>query len=106
MEVKRKRSTMKAIAGSGSVMQIIVFIIVGLIVSGGATTAVDGHKHVTALILARGGSKGISLKNLVKLHGQSLLGHAIEVAKKAGVFEEVWVSTDHPEIAKEAEARK
>ena len=57
---------------------------------------------VVALILARGGSKGIPLKNLALLDGKSLLGRTLETAIKSSVFSEIWVSTDHPVIAQEA----
>lgn len=56
-----------------------------------------------ALILARGGSKGIPLKNLAKLNGKSLLANTIETIHKSRAFNEIWVSTDHPLIAKEAQ---
>lgn len=58
---------------------------------------------VVAVILARGGSKGIPLKNLVKLNGLSLLANAILVSKNANVFAQVWVSTDNRRIAAEAD---
>lgn len=59
-------------------------------------------KPVTALILARGGSKGIPLKNLRELGGNSLLGRALQVILSSGFFKDVWVSTDHALIADEA----
>jgi len=46
-----------------------------------------------ALILARGGSKGIPNKNLQLLGGVPLIGYAINSAKYSEV-DEVWVSTD------------
>lgn len=58
---------------------------------------------MVALILARGGSKGIPLKNIAKLNGQSLLQRSLEVIQKVGSFEKIWVSTDHPLIVEEAE---
>lgn len=48
---------------------------------------------VEAILLARGGSKGIPGKNIRKLCGKPLIGYGIEAAKEAGV-DEVWVSTD------------
>lgn len=60
------------------------------------------NNQVVALILARGGSKGIPLKNLAKLNSESLLQRTLEVINKSGLFENVWVSTDHPLIAVEA----
>lgn len=62
------------------------------------------HRHeIVALILARGGSKGIPLKNLVKLNGLSLIGRAILVASNTNTFSSIWVSTDSQQIAEEAE---
>lgn len=54
------------------------------------------------LVLARGGSKGIPLKNLAKLNGRTLLSRSLEAIKQADIVNEVWVSTDHDLIAKEA----
>lgn len=55
--------------------------------------------HIAALILARGGSKGIPLKNIKKLAGVPLIGWVIRAAFDSGVFDSVWVSTDHDDIA-------
>ena len=46
-----------------------------------------------ALILARGGSKGIPNKNISMLGGQPLIAYTINAAKYSNV-DEVWVSTD------------
>ncbi|KAL3046148.1 hypothetical protein OYC64_004206 [Pagothenia borchgrevinki] len=62
----------------------------------------DGKRHVAALILARGGSKGIPLKNIKMLAGVPLLGWVLRAAVESGVFQSVWVSTDHDEIEKVA----
>ncbi|XP_071444009.1 N-acylneuraminate cytidylyltransferase A [Hetaerina americana] len=59
--------------------------------------------NLTGLILARGGSKGIPLKNLALFKGKTLLHRAILAMKEFGKFSSIWVSTDHVEIAKEAE---
>lgn len=56
----------------------------------------------TALVLARGGSKGIPLKNLAKINGISLLGRTLRIMKNSNAFDELWVSTDHQRIAEEA----
>ena len=58
---------------------------------------------VTALILARGGSKGIKLKNIQRIDGISLLGISLTALQQAKKFETIWVSTDHEDIAEEAE---
>ncbi|KAA0724661.1 N-acylneuraminate cytidylyltransferase B [Triplophysa tibetana] len=52
--------------------------------------------HRAALILARGGSKGIPLKNIKVLAGVPLIGWVIRAAL------DVWVSTDHDEIERVA----
>ncbi|XP_028174489.1 uncharacterized protein LOC114363071 isoform X2 [Ostrinia furnacalis] len=62
-------------------------------------TQVSGRTAV--LILARGGSKGVRLKNLQRVGGLTLLSRAIATAKSAGL-DDVTVSTDHPLIALEA----
>ncbi|XP_059613060.1 N-acylneuraminate cytidylyltransferase [Phlebotomus argentipes] len=59
-------------------------------------------RKVVALILARGGSKGIPLKNLAILQGESLLLRALRVVKNSKIFSEIWVSTDNDLIALEA----
>uniref|UniRef100_A0A8C1QHR1 N-acylneuraminate cytidylyltransferase n=1 Tax=Cyprinus carpio TaxID=7962 RepID=A0A8C1QHR1_CYPCA len=61
-------------------------------------------KHIAALILARGGSKGIHLKNIRMLAGVPLIGWVIRPALDSAVFDSVWVSTDHDEIERVARA--
>ena len=50
-----------------------------------------------ALILARGGSKGIPNKNIQLLGGEPLIAYSINAAKYSDV-DEVWVSTDSANI--------
>ncbi len=50
-----------------------------------------------AVILARGGSKGIPNKNIMTIKKKPLLYYSIETALKSDV-DEVWVSTDCPKI--------
>lgn len=64
---------------------------------------VIGQPTVSAIIPARGGSKGIPGKNLREINGISLLNRAILSAQKAEIFQHIIVSTDSPEIAAEAE---
>jgi len=59
-------------------------------------------KTVLAVVPARGGSKGVPLKNLQSVWGRSLISHAAEVVRAAGIFDRTVVSTDHREIANEA----
>ena len=54
-----------------------------------------------ALILARGGSKGIPDKNIINLKQKPLLAYSILAAKNSKV-DEVWVSTDCKKIKKVA----
>ena len=53
---------------------------------------------VISVIPARGGSKGIPLKNIVSLNGEPLISYTIEASKQSNV-DETWVSTDSPKIA-------
>lgn len=45
------------------------------------------HKHKAALILARGGSKGIPLKNIKTLAGIPLLGWVLRAAVDSDLFD-------------------
>lgn len=63
----------------------------------------NSSSALTALILARGGSKGIKLKNVQRIDGISLLGLSLTALQDARKFETIWVSTDHEVIADEAE---
>ncbi|XP_013866043.1 N-acylneuraminate cytidylyltransferase [Austrofundulus limnaeus] len=63
----------------------------------------DG-RHIAALVLARGGSKGIPLKNIKMLAGVPLLGWVLRAAVDSQMFDSVWVSTDHDEIEKVAKS--
>jgi CMP-N,N'-diacetyllegionaminic acid synthase len=58
---------------------------------------------VVAIIPARGGSKRIPRKNLLVVGGLPLVGHSIRHARDASV-DEVYVSTEDPEIAQVAAA--
>jgi N-acylneuraminate cytidylyltransferase len=52
-----------------------------------------------AIITARGGSKRIPRKNIRPFLGKPIIAYAIEAARQSGLFSEVMVSTDDPEIA-------
>lgn len=58
--------------------------------------------ETVAIILARGGSKGIPGKNLRRVDSITLLSRAILAAKKSGICDQVVVSTDSLEITSEA----
>lgn len=53
---------------------------------------------VLAIVPARGGSKGIRLKNLRVVAGQSLLARTLALASSLPEISHVCVSTDHPDI--------
>ncbi len=57
-----------------------------------------------AIITARGASKRIPRKNIRPFLGRPILHYSIEVARRAGCFTEVMVSTDDAEIAEVARA--
>uniref|UniRef100_A0A4W4GM72 N-acylneuraminate cytidylyltransferase n=1 Tax=Electrophorus electricus TaxID=8005 RepID=A0A4W4GM72_ELEEL len=60
------------------------------------------NTHRAALILARGGSKGIPLKNIKILAGVPLIGWVVRAALNSELLDSVWVSTDHDEIERVA----
>ena len=55
-------------------------------------------KHCPAVILARGGSKGIHKKNIMDFAGKPLLTWSILQAFESGVVDTVYVSSDSDEI--------
>ena len=57
-------------------------------------------KRVLCIIPARGGSKGLKLKNLQKVCGKPLIYYPIIAAIKSKVCDEIFVSTDSKKIAK------
>ena len=63
-----------------------------------------GGRRVLAVVPARGGSKGIPLKNLRHVAGRSLVAHAAGIAAAVDEIDRRVVSTDHEGIATEAEA--
>lgn len=56
--------------------------------------------YCIGIIPARGGSKGIPLKNIKLMNGRPLIEYTIESALESGVLDKIIVSTDHDEIAK------
>jgi CMP-N-acetylneuraminic acid synthetase len=57
---------------------------------------------VLAIIPARGGSKGVPRKNLRQVGGKSLLVRAVEAARECSLIDNVLVTTEDEEIAREA----
>lgn len=50
------------------------------------------------VITARGGSRGIPKKNILKICGKPLLHYSLETSFKAGIYEDIIVSSDDNEI--------
>ncbi len=61
------------------------------------------NENVLGLITARGGSKGLPGKNLMRLGGQSLIGRTITTALQSRYLDRIILSTDSSEIAREGE---
>ena len=57
-------------------------------------------KKYTCYIFARGGSKGIKNKNIVKINGKPLIYFTIKEALKSRFIKRIVVSTDSPKIKK------
>jgi N-acylneuraminate cytidylyltransferase len=55
-------------------------------------------ENVVAIILARGGSKGIPGKNIINFCGKPLIVWTIEQLQKARGINSIWVSSDSEEI--------
>lgn len=58
--------------------------------------------EILSIIPARGGSKGILLKNLLILDGKSLLSYTVNSSLNSKLITRTIVSTNHEKIAKEA----
>ena len=58
---------------------------------------------ILSIIPARGGSKGIRLKNLSKIYGKPLVAYSIEHSLASKLINRTIVSTDNEEIAKVSE---
>ncbi len=54
---------------------------------------------IVAIVLARGGSKGIPRKNLLEVAGKPLIGYTLEQAREVRAISKLVVSTDSDEIA-------
>jgi CMP-N,N'-diacetyllegionaminic acid synthase len=59
-------------------------------------------KRILAVVPARGGSKGIPLKNIRPLGGKPLIAYAAETVKQLAEVDRAVVSTDHEGIAEAA----
>lgn len=63
-----------------------------------------GDRRILAVVPARGGSKGIPLKNLQPVLGVPMVARVGEVLRALPLIDRAVVSTDHEEIARVAEA--
>ena len=61
------------------------------------------NKQILCTICARGGSKGLPNKNLLKIGDKSLIGHTLTQAKAIDAIDCIIVSSDSNEILKEGE---
>ena len=59
-------------------------------------------KRILAVVPARGGSKGIKLKNLSKVYGKSLIEWVADCIRSLEIIDKCIVSTDHEGIANES----
>jgi CMP-N,N'-diacetyllegionaminic acid synthase len=59
-------------------------------------------RSVLAVVPARGGSKGVPLKNVHPLRGKPLIVHTADLVRRSDWIDRAVVSTDHPAIAKVA----
>ena len=57
-----------------------------------------------AMIPARMGSQRLAKKNLALLDGVPMIAHAIRKCRDGGLFDEVWVNSEHPDFGVIAEA--
>jgi CMP-N-acetylneuraminic acid synthetase len=58
------------------------------------------YRDVFCFIPARGGSKGVPRKNILRISGNPLITHTIKLAKKVKYFDKIFVSTEDNEIKK------
>ncbi len=56
-------------------------------------------KNAIAIIPARGGSKGVPMKNIKEFLGKPLVVHSIETAQESKIVDKIIVSTDDEKIA-------
>ena len=62
--------------------------------------------NILCIIPARGGSNGLSNKNIMPLLGKPLIGYTIEAALESKLIDKTVVSTDDPKIARVAASYK
>lgn len=60
------------------------------------------NKRILAVVMARGGSKGIKFKNLKKINGNSLISISASLLKKIKIIDKSIISSDNNRIIKES----
>ncbi len=60
------------------------------------------NKKILAVVMARGGSKGIKLKNLKKINNRSLVSIAAQLLNKIKIIDTSIISSDNDKIIREA----
>ena len=60
------------------------------------------NNKILAVVMARGGSKGIKFKNLRKINGNSLISIAAKLLKKIKIIDKSIISSDDEAILKES----
>lgn len=58
---------------------------------------------ILGFIPARGGSKGVPGKNILRLGDTELIGRAIQTAQESGCLDRLWISTDDAKTAEVAQ---
>ena len=61
-------------------------------------------RRILAIVPARGGSKGVPLKNIREINGAPLVGLVGQVVQEVAMIDRAVVSTDHEDIARVAES--
>jgi len=54
---------------------------------------------IIAMIPARAGSERLKLKNLRLLCGKPVVSYCVEAAQEAGIFDEIYVNSEHPSFS-------
>ena len=62
------------------------------------------EKRILAVVPARGGSKGVPMKNIHPLCGEPLIAHTARLINSIDLFDRAVVSTDHDRIKNAAVA--
>ena len=60
------------------------------------------NKKILAVVMARGGSKGIKFKNLKKINNRSLVSIAAQLLNKIKIIDTSIISSDNDKIIREA----